>query len=56
MGKKHVNDDKPSGYGGKSVSGKKESSSPKSNRDGGERNRGKSGSEEHSRTPKGNRG
>lgn len=56
MAKKHVNDDKPRGYGGKRVSGKQEDSGPKSNRGGGERNRGKKGSEEHSRNPKGNRG
>lgn len=58
MATKHVNDDKPSGYGGKSVSGPKddrtsgERSSDQSS--GRERNVGKD--EEHSRTPKGNRG
>jgi hypothetical protein len=55
MGKKHVNDDKPAGYRGRSVSGSKSEESG-SNREGGERNRGKPGSEEHSRAPKGNRG
>ena len=59
MTKKHVNDDKPSGYGGKSVSGPKEERSSPSERSadhssGRERNVGKD--EEHSRTPKGNRG
>lgn len=57
--KKHLNDDKPPGYGGKSVSGKgsgKPGDNAAKNRGGGERNVGKSGSEEHSRSPKGNRG
>jgi|GEM_PF-5348400 len=60
MAKKHVNDDKPRGYGGRSVSGDKGGSSSgkntADNRGGGERNVGKQGSEEHSRNPKGNRG
>lgn len=55
---KHVNDDKPPGYGGKSVSGSKEDRTPgEKSADqsaGRERNVGKD--EEHSRTPKGNRG
>jgi hypothetical protein len=58
MATKHVNDDKPTGYGGKSVSGKSDerTSGQKSadHSSGRERNVGKD--EEHSRTPKGNRG
>ena len=56
MAKKHVNDNKPAGYGGKSVSGNKSSTrSNLSNKNGGERNVGTHGAEEHSRVPKGNR-
>ena len=58
MATKHVNDDKPPGYGGKSVSGSKDdrSSGERSSdhSSGRERNVGKD--EEHSRVPKGNRG
>ena len=59
MGTKHVNDDKPAGYGGKSVSGSQDdrtSGEKQSDQSSGrERNVG-ADSEEHSRTPKGNRG
>ncbi len=48
MGKKRVNDDKPAGYAGKSVSGNK----TKPNQGGGERNVGTHGAEEHSRVSK----
>jgi len=59
MANKHVNNDKPSGYGGKSVSGPKQDRNSPGERaadqsSGRERNVGKE--EEHSRTPKGNRG
>ena len=56
MAKKHVNDDKPRGYGGRSVSGDQSESSNRGKGNGGERNVRKRGSEEHSRVPKGNRG
>lgn len=51
MAKKHVNDDKPAGYAGRSVSGNK-NSNRSSNRNGGERNVGTHGAEEHSRVHK----
>ena len=58
MANKHVNDDKPPGYGGRSVSGDRDERTPSERQaeheSGRERNVGKD--EEHSRTEKGNRG
>lgn len=59
MGTKHVNDDKPAGYGGKSVSGSqddKRSSGERASDHSSGRERNVGANEEHSRTPKGNRG
>ncbi len=55
MGTKHVNDDKGRGF--QSSKGRNDGSKPdKSHSSGRERNIGHKDSEEHSRTPKGNRG
>ncbi|MCG2694518.1 hypothetical protein L6261_00325 [Candidatus Parcubacteria bacterium] len=54
MGKKHVNTDKDKSF--QQSHGRRESSTPKDNSSGRERNVGHGKSDEHSRTPKGNRG